>query len=131
MGKTADRARLVMVLEVQGVPAIVVDHESLPFVDFGTKLRELPAPRRELSLRTVVHINTDKRSIVGISWGGVKVTYNSKWKIMLNSPLSAPTALINSFRSSTQGISPTLNASYSFKIEPRPFRYSCRRGPQA
>lgn len=36
--KSANRPRLVVVLDVEGVPAVVVVHETLPFVDFGLEL---------------------------------------------------------------------------------------------
>lgn len=38
MDEAADRSRLVVVLQIQGVPALVVVHELLPLVGGGLKL---------------------------------------------------------------------------------------------
>ena len=49
-GEAADRAWLIVILEVKGVPAVIVDHEPLPFSNLALELAELPCTRAELAI---------------------------------------------------------------------------------
>lgn len=52
--KTADDSGLIMILEVEGVPAVIVVHEILPFVDHSLQLCEGPCAGGELALGAIV-----------------------------------------------------------------------------
>lgn len=56
-GETTDSTRLVVVLEVEGVPAVVVVHETLPLIDGLFELGEGPLARGKFALGTVVEIH--------------------------------------------------------------------------
>ena len=50
-----------MILEVQGIPAIVVEHECLPLVDDVLQRLHLPRSGRKLSVFTNIHIHAVKK----------------------------------------------------------------------
>ena len=50
-------ARLVMILPVQGVPAIILIHKRLPALEERLQVSEFPAPRLELVVAAVVDID--------------------------------------------------------------------------
>ena len=54
-GEARDGARLVVVFEVEGVPAGVLQHHGLPFRDDGFQLGQLPGAGEEFVARLAVH----------------------------------------------------------------------------
>ena len=47
-----------MVLEVQSIPSIIIDHKPLPLVDDSLQRRHLPWPWGELAMFSNVHVVT-------------------------------------------------------------------------
>lgn len=64
-GEARDRAALIVVFEVESVPAVVVDHEALPFEDKGTELGEGPGSTGEFVVCSAVHVNAGDLLVVG------------------------------------------------------------------
>jgi hypothetical protein len=57
--KSGDRSTLVVIFEEQSVPAIVLDHESLPLVYNGLEVCHLPLPWCKPPLPSVINIDTN------------------------------------------------------------------------
>jgi hypothetical protein len=129
--KSVDGSRLVMILEIQRVPAAIRMHEFLPLGNYAFEILERPSMGRKLSVFAMVNVNAERLYQQPAYTQDLVDTYCSKLKIMFSSPLSCRTLLITCLGSRTYGISPTLNASYSRSIWPIPFKYSWSLGPAA
>jgi hypothetical protein len=76
--KAADCSRLVMILQVQCIPALIVVHELLPFEGGGLQLRECPGFGRELAPNTVVDVHPVYISSLLTKLGEAKVDLQLK-----------------------------------------------------